>query len=207
LCHAVDICNHLVHPSTGKIPILDHGSSEFARFLRPFGCHATVYLGKINVAHGKLFPRGVSGIYVGSAVRDGTKGYIIWIPSREHPWYIRSDRRASERKEHSLPTVTKEKCKAFIAWKCYKRNGNRKNGNLRKQIQAFKTSTFLSKAIRARISDLERELEEISHYAAKFPAHLEKEGLTHSCKRGPVPHAGPEDGDEDHDRSHGARPA
>ena len=81
LLHAVDIVNHLPHSKTGKIPLLDHGSSDFAKYLRPFGCHATCYLGKDRIAHGKISPRGVDGIYLGCAIRDGIKGYIIWIPT------------------------------------------------------------------------------------------------------------------------------
>ena len=47
---------------------------------RAFGCRATVYRGKDLVAHRKISPRRVSGVYVGTGMSFGRKCFLIYCP-------------------------------------------------------------------------------------------------------------------------------
>ena len=49
---------------------------------KPFGCHATILKSKAALLK-KTQPRGLTGIYIGTALPRGQSGYLIWIPSEK----------------------------------------------------------------------------------------------------------------------------
>ena len=78
LKYAVACHNHLLHSTTGQVPILVHGQAEHGEYFRTFGCYSVVLEDK--VAHGKLSPRGIPGIFVCLAFQDGQKAWLMYIP-------------------------------------------------------------------------------------------------------------------------------
>jgi len=49
---------------------------------KPFDCHATILKPEAALLK-KTQPRGLTGIYIGSALPRGQSGYLIWIPSEK----------------------------------------------------------------------------------------------------------------------------
>ena len=49
---------------------------------KPFGCHPTIIKQEAALLK-KTQPRGLTGIYIGTALPRGQSGYLIWIPSEK----------------------------------------------------------------------------------------------------------------------------
>mmetsp|Transcript_35255 Transcript_35255/g.89042 ORF Transcript_35255/g.89042 Transcript_35255/m.89042 type:complete len:641 (+) Transcript_35255:2-1924(+) len=81
--HAADILNHTPHRKiNNEIPIIRHGERAFLNSFRAFGCQATVHMIKDRLENSKLSPRGLIGVYVGTAETDGQKGFRIYLPEK-----------------------------------------------------------------------------------------------------------------------------
>jgi hypothetical protein len=83
----VDIYNHLPHASLDwKTPWeAHHGTKPDVSWFKPFGCRVTVFRGREKVAHHKLSPRGLAGIYLGLGFHSGQKGWLCWVPDKSKP--------------------------------------------------------------------------------------------------------------------------
>ena len=80
----VDCYNNLPHSALdNKTPWeIEKGLKPDVSWFKPFGCHATVYVGdnKKQLWHGKLAPRGLACIYLGLGFSRGHKGWVCYDP-------------------------------------------------------------------------------------------------------------------------------
>lgn len=78
----VDILNNVSSSAIGgQIPFaMQTGRTPDWSWFRPFGCRATIWLGKDAVQHHKLSPRGEAGIFIGLGFVQGRKGWLIYCP-------------------------------------------------------------------------------------------------------------------------------
>ena len=78
--------NILPHESLdGRSPfsILFPTKTPPLHLFKPFGCHATILKPEVALLK-KTQPRGLTGIYIGTALPRGQSGYLIWIPSKKN---------------------------------------------------------------------------------------------------------------------------
>jgi len=78
-------CNILPHESLGgrhgsPFSILFPTKTLALHLFKPFGCHATILKPEAALLK-KTQPRGLTGIYIGTALPRGQSGYLIWIQS------------------------------------------------------------------------------------------------------------------------------
>ncbi len=78
----VDIYNRLPHDGLDGVSpwALEKGTQPDFTWFRPFGCRATVFLGKQRAEHHKVAPRGEACIFVGLGFSQGQKGWILFAP-------------------------------------------------------------------------------------------------------------------------------
>jgi len=77
--------NILPHESLGRrspFSILFPTKSLPLHLFKLFGCHATILKPEVALLK-KTQPRGLTGIYIGTALPRGQSGYLIWIPSEK----------------------------------------------------------------------------------------------------------------------------
>ena len=77
--------NILPHESLGgrsPFSILFPTKTPPLHLFKPFGCHATILKPEAALLK-KTQPRGLTGIYIGTALPRGQSGYLIWIPSEK----------------------------------------------------------------------------------------------------------------------------
>ena len=88
----VDIYNRLPHDSLdGLSPWkVEKGTDPDFSWFRPFGCRATVFLGKLRVDHHKISPRGEACISVGLGFSHGQKGWLLYSVNNRKLYYTRN---------------------------------------------------------------------------------------------------------------------
>jgi len=77
--------NILPHESLGgrsPFSILFPTKTPPLHLFKPFGCHATILKPEAALLK-KTQPKGLTGIYIGTALPRGQSGYLIWIPSEK----------------------------------------------------------------------------------------------------------------------------
>ena len=77
--------NILSHESLGgrsPFSILFPNKTPPLHLFTPFGCHATILEPEAALLK-KTQPRGMTGIYIGTALPRSQSGYLIWIPSEK----------------------------------------------------------------------------------------------------------------------------
>ena len=82
MLYYIDILNSVTSSAVdNQIPFELHtGKKADWSWFRPFGCKATVWLGKDLVEHHKLSPRGEAGVFVGLGMNQGRKCWLIYLP-------------------------------------------------------------------------------------------------------------------------------
>eukprot|EP00961_Rhodomonas_salina_P139536 1877969-Rhodomonas_salina.1 len=80
LLHVANVYNYLPHSSLHwEIPYaLQFNCVPDISWFRTFGCSAVVWQGRDLVDHGKLAPRGESGVFVGLGLMHGSKAWLVY---------------------------------------------------------------------------------------------------------------------------------
>ena len=83
LLYYVDILNNVSSSAIqNRIPFEVHtGRKADWSWFRPFGCRATIWLGRDAVQHSKISPRGETGIFLGLGFQHNRKGWLVYRPS------------------------------------------------------------------------------------------------------------------------------
>eukprot|EP00961_Rhodomonas_salina_P269249 3638063-Rhodomonas_salina.1 len=81
MMNVVHIYNCLPHSALDwQVPYFAQtGHMPDVSWFRAFGCAAVVFLGKDLVEHGKLAPRGESGVFVGLGLMHGRKAWLVHL--------------------------------------------------------------------------------------------------------------------------------